>query len=144
VSEHFDENSVLHVLSRFTNAFDLKDWGDLEDCLSENVYADYSDLRGTPPKTLTSKEFVELRRNSLSTVKTHHVGANAQVSFKRGEASARLSMVIFRTNMGKIFNTHCIYDFGLIKTGEKWKIKSIIQRILWNEGDSSIHQGVAK
>jgi len=40
---------IQEVIARFANSFDMKDWSGLEDCFTESLYTDYSDLRGTPP-----------------------------------------------------------------------------------------------
>lgn len=36
------------------------------------------------------------------------------------------------------FTSHCVYIFQLIKSGD-WKISGITQKVLWNEGSSSLH-----
>ncbi|MCB0118597.1 MAG: hypothetical protein KDD72_06180, partial [Anaerolineales bacterium] len=60
-----DNLSVQKVIAKFANSFDVKDWDGLQACLTESVFTDYSDLRGTPPKTITAVDYVKSRRESL-------------------------------------------------------------------------------
>jgi hypothetical protein len=39
------------------------------------------------------------------------------------------------------FTSHYVYIFQLVKQTEEWKISGITQKVLWNEGSSSIHKG---
>lgn len=140
--EHYGINQLI---SRFSNSFDLKAWGDLKDCLTESIYTDYSELRGTPPETMSGIKFVELRRQALQHLKTHHLAGNGEISITGDEGSVRVSMIIYRKDeSGEVLNTHCLYLFGVKKVGETWKICSIVQKVFWSDGDTSIHQGIRK
>ncbi len=44
--------------------------------------------------------------------------------------------------MTEDFTSHCVYIFQLTKQNVNWKISGITQKVLWNEGTSSIHKGV--
>jgi hypothetical protein len=137
-----DTLEIQSLLARFATSFDLKDWDSLQSCLAEAVLTDYSDLRGTPPATESAGDFVGERRESLRELKTHHLGGNAEISFDDPlHASCRLSMRIWRKSAEKEFNTHCVYAFGVSKIAGAWKISSITQRVLWNEGSAPIHSG---
>src|SRR5206468_2310114 len=68
-----DESAIRTLIARFANAFDLKAWDALDACLTESLHTDYSDLRGTPPETVSRQRFVELRRAALDHLATHHV-----------------------------------------------------------------------
>jgi hypothetical protein len=139
-----DALAIQEVIHRFSNCFDLKDWAGLETCFTETLHADYSDLRGTPPESLDSKHYVALRRQALQDLKTHHLCGNHEIEGSRRQATCRTSMTIDRLDPGtqERFTTHCYYVFGLQKTDAGWKISRITQKVLWNEGNSSIHSGV--
>lgn len=49
--------------------------------------------------------------------------------------------MIFRNKAVEIFNTHAFYHFELQQQAEAWRITKIKQTVLWNEGESRIHQG---
>jgi hypothetical protein len=137
-----DEYAVRRLLAKFANSFDVKAWDDLGECLAESVYTDYSDLRGTPPESLSRVQFVVLRRAALEHLNTHHLIGNVEVYINGTSATARVSAVIFRRNpAGAVFNTHCLYLLGLQSCNPEWQICSIVQRVLWSDGDSSIHPG---
>lgn len=139
-----DEIKIQQVIHRFANSFDLKDWQGLGDCFTERIYTDYSDLRGTLPETMDAKHYIHLRQEALSGLKTHHLCGNHEIGIKQDKADCRTSMVIFRSgpNRQDNFTTHCIYTFNLQKINSAWKITGIIQKVIWNEGDPSIHRGV--
>jgi hypothetical protein len=136
---------LQNLFSRFANSFDLKTWDDLETCLAPSVHTDYSDLRGTPPEVMSNVRFVELRRNALQDLATHHLFGNHEIDIDSGHAHAKVSAVIYRKNTeGIVLNTHCIYLFEAQKIAVHWKITAITQKVLWSDGDIAIHAGIAK
>ena len=138
-----DEIKIQQVIHRFANSFDIKDWQELEECFTEKIYTDYSDLRGTLPETIDAKHYVHLRQEALSKLKTHHLCGNHEIEIKQDKAICKTSMVIYRSGANKQenFTTHCLYIFNLQKNNSAWKITGIIQKVFWNEGDPSIHSG---
>ena len=137
-----DNLSVQKVIAKFANSFDVKDWDGLQACLTESVFTDYSDLRGTPPKTITAVDYVKSRRESLDHLKLHHLVGNFEIDFMdANSATCRASMVVWRKSDEEEFTSHCVYIFQLVKAQEEWKISGITQKVLWNEGKASIHSG---
>ncbi|PWB76536.1 MAG: hypothetical protein C3F07_03545, partial [Anaerolineales bacterium] len=111
-------------------------------CFTESIYTDYSDLRGTPPQTVTAREYVQKRIDSLDQLKLHHLVSNYEVDITdSNSATCRASMVVWRKSEEEDFTSHCIYIFQLTKLDDNWKISGITQKVLWNEGTSSIHKG---
>jgi len=143
---NFEERlKIQEVIARFANSFDIKDWDGLQACLTESLYADYSDLRGTPAQTITSSEYVHQRRESLDHLKLQHLVSNYEIDFMNAESAAcRASMVVWRAAEEKDFTSHCLYMFQLMKQDGGWKINSITQKVLWNEGTASLHKGSNK
>ena len=137
-----DTVKIQKLIAKFANSFDTKDWNGLEDCFTASLYTDYSDLRGTPPETISAKEYVQQRIDSLSHLKLHHLVSNYEVDFPVTDgATCRASMVVWRKSDEEEFTSHCVYMFQLTKLDSTWKISSITQKVLWNEGTSSIHKG---
>ena len=133
---------IQKIIARFATSFDMKDWNGLEACFTESLYTDYSDLRGTPPQTVTGKEYVQKRIDSLDQLKLHHLVSNCEVDLTdSNSATCRASMVVWRKSDVEDFTSHCVYIFQLTKQGSDWKISGITQKVLWNEGTSSIHKG---
>ena len=138
-----DEYLVYQLLNCFFNSFDLKAWDTLRSCLADSLHTDYSALRGTPPETMIADRFVESRRVSLVSLKTHHLSGNHEITFSGDQASVRVSALIFRKDeSGETFNTHCFYLFELKKMNGSWLITSIVQKVFWNDGNPKIHQGI--
>ncbi len=140
-----DTLSLQKLFSQFANCFDLKSWDELETCLAPSVHTDYSDLRGTPPEIMSNVRFVELRRTALQALATHHLLGNHQIDIDGDQARASVSAVIYRKNSeGALLNTHCIYRFEAQKISDHWKISSIMQKVLWSDGNTAIHAGIVK
>ena len=138
-----DTFAIKELLARFANSFDLKDWDGLQACLAERLAIDYTDLRGTPPETVSALDYVQARRKALEGLKTHHLSGNVQIHYDDPfNATCRVSMAIWRKSETEAFNTHCIYTFKVTKTGRyDWHIGFIKQQVLWNEGQAAIHSG---
>jgi hypothetical protein len=140
-----DERRILRLLNRFANCFDTKEWAGLEDCLAPTLHTDYSQLRGTPPQTLTAARFVELRRQALDHLATQHLLANHEIDVDGTTASAKASCVIFRRDArGETLHTHGLYHFGLRRLETGWKIEAIVQRVYWSDGNRNLHAGIVK
>lgn len=137
-----DKALIQQLVARFANSFDLKDWPGLEACFTESIYTDYSDLRGTPPETITASEYTRLRREALDHLKLHHLVSNYEIDLSDANtATCRASMVVWRKSDEEDFTSHCVYTFQLTRSNN-WKINGITQKVLWNEGSSTIHKGV--
>ncbi|MBC3862365.1 nuclear transport factor 2 family protein [Undibacterium jejuense] len=141
-----DFSDIFHIqqlLARFANCFDLKDWAGLQNCLCDSIYTDYSDLRGTPPEIMSPAKFADMRRSALHELQTHHLGTNTEIDVNGDEANAKVSMVIYRKNAsGETLHTHCLYQFGLSRQSEGWRISRIVQKVFWSDGNKTIHSGI--
>jgi hypothetical protein len=71
--------ALQELVARFANSFDLKEWDRLGQCLADTLYTDYSELRGTPPETMSRDKFVQLRRSALQELQTHHLAGNLEI-----------------------------------------------------------------
>jgi len=136
-----DRDDIRTTIIRFATSLDRKDWPLCRSCFTAEIYTDYSDLRGDPPAIVNADDFVELRRQALSGLSTHHVSTNHSIEVRGDEAICVSSMVIYR-HLGDVsFDTHCIYTHTLARTSDGWKISKVKQQVLWNAGDSRIHVG---
>ena len=132
---------IQEVIARFATSFDVKDWSGLESCFTQLLYTDYSDLRGTPPESVKADKYVAARRDALDHLKLHHLVSNYEIEFRNtADAICRASMVVWRKSDVEEFTSHCVYEFHLVKQTD-WKISGITQKVLWNKGTSSIHNG---
>lgn len=134
---------IIKLLAKFANSLDLKDWQTLENTMADTIECDYQDLRGRS-EAYSKSEFVSLRKQALSHLKTQHLFANLEITIEKDYAFCQLNAIIYRQdNDGKQFNSHAFYRFHFVQLqNNEWKIEKIKQLILWNEGDSSIHVGV--
>lgn len=134
---------IQELIAKFANSFDLKDWDGLQACFTESIDTDYSDLRGTPPESISAADYVRSRRESLDHLKLHHLVSNYEIDFPNtGGATCRASMMVWRKSETEEFASHCFYIFQLVQQRGEWKISGITQKVLWNDGKASIHSGV--
>jgi hypothetical protein len=137
--------ALQQLVARFANCFDLKDWDGLCRCLADELYTDYSDLRGTPPESMSKERFVELRRIALHDLQTHHLTGNLEIEADEAKAKLKVSMAIYRRNQaGEILNTHCIYFLEAEQAKNGWVISSLVQKVFISNGQTEIHKGVLK
>jgi len=135
-----DESSVRRLIAKFANSFDVRAWDELSECLAESLYTDYSDLRGTPPEAVTKADFVTARRTALQSFVTHHLIGNVEIYINGTSATSRVTAVVYRRDAaGTVFTSHCLFLLGLQSRNEAWEICSIVQKILWTEGNAGIH-----
>lgn len=133
---------IQELIAKFANSFDIKDWDGLQACLTESIYTDYSDLRGTPPQTVSAADYVKSRRESLDHLKLHHLVSNYEIDFPdSGGATCRASMIVWRKSEAEEFTSHCFYIFQLTQQNGEWRISGITQKVFWNDGKPSIHSG---
>ena len=133
-------DAIATIIGRFGTSFDLKDWPALEELLAEQVALDYADLRGQV-ETVARSLFVEQRRRALAPLTTQHLLANLEIEVDGDTASCRAAGVIHRRLGDRFFDSHVVYEFGLALQAGRFRIASIAQRVLWSEGDPSIHPG---
>ena len=134
--------NIQQVIARFATSFDVKDWDGLQACFTESLYTDYSDLRGTPPQTVSAVDYAKSRRESLDHLKLHHLVSNYEIDCPNSvSATCLASMVVWRRSDTEEFISHCVYTFQLVQQSGEWRISGITQKVLWNEGKPSIHSG---
>jgi len=126
---------IQQVIARFATSFDVKDWDGMQACFTEELFTDYSDLRGTPPQTISAADYVAARSKAQQNLKMHHLVSNYEIDFSDpNTASCRASMMVWRKSETEDYTSHCVYTFQLKKLDDDWKISSIKQKVLWNDG----------
>lgn len=136
----FDDVSAL--ICRFQRAFDQHDWAALRACLDDEIYIDYSSFRGTEPARVPADEYVALRRSALSDLLMQHNHSNLTLSLEsddRASAACNYQIYRFERDGNRHFHSWGTYDFGLTQSSDGWKIGSITQHLIKNDGDPSIH-----
>lgn len=136
---------IKNIIETFCKAFDSKDWTSLSQCLAETIFTDYSSFRGTKPGNICSAEFIELRKKGLHDLTTRHLTNNFQIAFSELRATCHCDFAIQRfDNREKYFHSYGHYIFLLSKIESIWKITSMKQVVVRNEGDASIHGAFQK
>lgn len=140
-----DRQAIVDTVVRWAQALDAKDWAGARSCFTDEVETDYTDLRGPGPTRVQADAFVELRRQALGRLKTHHVSTNHLVTLDGDQATCQSAMLIHRLDPSRetdnTFDTLAHYTHTLVRTLQGWKITRVQQSIAWNRGNPTIHAG---
>ena len=145
-----DRLEVQDLLFRFMRSFDDKDWDVMRSCLAETVDCDYSSFRGTPPAAVARDEYVALRKASIASLRTQHNLSNLSIEGLEGYAVAKCNYAILRFHSEfdgtreKYFHSYGQYRFGIARSQVGWRIASIKQTLLTNDGNPELHIGTRK
>jgi 3-phenylpropionate/cinnamic acid dioxygenase small subunit len=139
-----DRDAIADVISRWQLAFDDHDWVALSACLDEKITVDYADLHGSAPHHVRSADYVAQRERSLSQLDLLHSHSNllVETSGSPESAMARFNFQILRfdRHSDRHFHSWGSYRLGLTRGAEgQWRIGSIEQRVLRNDGDPNLH-----
>jgi ketosteroid isomerase-like protein len=138
-----DRAEISEVVARFATALDYKDWPLFRSCFTDEIEADYSDLRGEPLAVVNADMFVNQRREALEGLTTQHLSTNHIITVEGDSATCTSCAVIHRLrprNDGHdAFDTHGYYTHALTRTAEGWKIYKVRQKVLWSLGDPQVH-----
>ncbi len=144
-NQHFnylkDRVDIIDTILRSAYAMDLHDWSLLRSCLDDEVFVDYSALRNQPAQLMSADEFVAKRAKDLSHLKLQHISTNHLATIEENKAKCTCCFLIHRLEpiTCATFDTAGHYAYELVRKKTVWYIKEIIQTVLWNRGDSSIH-----
>ena len=141
--------SINDLLTRFFQAFDDKNWPMLRECLCDEVFTDYSAFRGVPASTISGDAYVDQRRSALYSLDMQHNFLNLRVEWnaaaESNTAAARCNYIVHRFHPSfdgsndQYFHSYGHYVFGFAKISGVWRISSIVQHLLRNEGNREIH-----
>jgi len=131
-------------------SFDEKNFESMRNCLCQEIFLNYSSFRNEVPTTYTSTEYCEKRRESLAPLITQHNLNNLIIKINDNNLSANITcnFTIYRFlseyngDKSEFFHSYGQYEFEVKFHEKKWKISSIIQKIIMNEGNKNIHSGV--
>jgi 3-phenylpropionate/cinnamic acid dioxygenase small subunit len=140
-----DRQAIVDTIVRYAATLDAKDWAGAETCFAAEVETDYGDLRGTGPARIAAHAFVDLRRQALERLKTHHMTTNHLVTLDGDRATCQSAMLIHRLDPSRetdnTFDTLAHYTHTLARTAGGWQITLVRQSVAWNRGNSAIHAG---
>jgi 3-phenylpropionate/cinnamic acid dioxygenase small subunit len=140
-----DRQAIVDTIVRYAAMLDAKDWAGAKTCFAGEVETDYGDLRGTGPTRVAAHAFVELRRQALERLKTHHVSTNHLVTLDGDRATCQSAMLIHRLDPSRetdnTFDTLAHYTHTLVRTPRGWRITRVRQSVAWNRGNPAIHAG---
>jgi hypothetical protein len=141
---------IGELLFRFMRAFDENAWDAMSESLIETIRCDYSSFRGTPPSEIARGDYIDQRRTALTSLRTQHNLSNLSISGSANEAEVKCNYAILRFgpdfdgSPDQYFHSYGQYRFTVVRIGRVWKIASITQLLLTNEGNPALHGGLPK
>ncbi len=145
-----DHFAIEALLFRFMRSFDDKDWEAMRACLADTIDCDYSSFRGTPPAKIARDDYVVLRRTALASLKTQHNLSNIAIFDSGNLVQVKCNYAILRFHPdfdhspAEHFHSYGQYQFNLARADDGWRINSITQVLLANEGNPALHGGARK
>jgi hypothetical protein len=144
-------HAVYTLLCDFQRAFDLHDWTQLEACLDERVYTDYSSFRGTAPEEVSRERYVALRREALSSLRMQHNFSNLRVSSDADteNVTGECNYAIYRfaqtdpVGPDDFFHSFGRYVFRFRSGPSGLRISAITQQLTASYGNPDLHRGVS-
>jgi 3-phenylpropionate/cinnamic acid dioxygenase small subunit len=140
-----DRQAIVDMVVGYARALDAKDWAAARACFADEVETDYGDLRGSGPGRASAHAFVELRRQALERLKTHHLSTNHLVTLDGDVATCESATLIHRLDPSRAsdntFDTLAHYTHTLARTPHGWRITRVRQSVAWNRGNAAVHAG---
>ena len=142
--------NIQDLLYKFMRSFDDKDFSTMQNCMCDEVNLDYSSFRNEPPSKQKSSEYCRKRKESLETLVTQHNLFNLIIKVNEDNLSANVNcnfiiyrfLIPFSGTKEDFFHSYGQYEFEVKFDNNNWKISSIIQNILMNDGNKNIHKGI--
>lgn len=126
----------------FERSFDQKDFDLMGRCLCDKVFCDYSSLRGDTPAELTAEEYVEKRRVAAADLKMQHSFSNLVLFGAKDSLTGTCDFKILRFSLDDFFHSFGTYTVAFNYVDCRWKIRSIVQKVLKNIGNPELHKGI--
>ena len=141
-----DRAEITETVTRVFNDFDLLDWRDLRDALSDRVEVDTSAVQGGPPTTMDADAFVAYARDILTGFDaTQHLSTNHVLAIDGDQA--RVTSYMFashwvRTEAGveDSYTARGCYSLGLERTSVGWKLSHFELRPWHESGNKGVYE----
>ena len=140
---------VHTTLCRFFAAFDKRDWASMGNCLTPEIFIDYSSSGRESAVTMTGEAFVNNRKSAVDNLTKQHSFSNLYIRGHADEAGifASCNYLILRFDLSNpsqsdnFFHSCGQYEFTLEQHADDLKISSIKQLKLQSWGNESLRGG---
>jgi len=135
------KSELINLIELFFYSFDIRDWNQMKNCLSDELELDYESFRGTPKYISTSDDYIAKRKIGLAGLKTEHNSSDYAITESDGIFKCNCSFEIKRYEIisKKYFHSFGKYEIGAKRINGELKIYEIKQDLERNEGDENIH-----
>lgn len=129
--------AIRLLIEQFSSAFKTKDWHLLQSVLDDEIIVDYRDVNGLQGK-IKSTEYIQHIKNRFDKVDVSILLTPLKIGINKNKALCKAYTIIYRVDRFLYYNSHADYIFGFVETKGSWKIRSIKQNIIWNDGKLKI------
>lgn len=127
---------IAETCTRMAVHADRREWTLLRGLFADKVLLDYTSLNGGEPATLAPAQIMEGWQSALGAYKaTQHLLGNHLVTI---DGDAALCTASFQATHRKpddtLWTLGGIYRFTLVRTGDGWRITSVVMTTAWSDG----------
>lgn len=143
-----DRAEITDTVVRMGWYLDRRDWDGLRGLFTEQVYTDYTDLWGGEPRSGTVDQLLSTtaqgswRRTMSGLEATQHLITNVLVTTTGDDARATSNVVgvhrLTNPHGSPLWTSGGTYDMALTRTAAGWRIRSIVYKLSWVEGNQQV------
>jgi hypothetical protein len=145
--EVYDRLMISEVVSRFFIALDRKDWEGLRSVVADNIALTNSQTEGPPTAATPADVFVrETQERHGGLTGALHYSTNHLISIAGDAATVETPMSALHwvgDNATDSYSAAGMYEIGLVRTSEGWRVGRLFVEIWREEGDPDHVHSVA-
>ena len=142
-----DQLSIIQTTVQMGKLTDDRNWDQLLDIFTDEVYVDYSRLSGLEASSMPRTELIDGWKIIIDSLDaTQHMITNHDLN--SGPDSVDVEAYVQATHLGKrakdgpLWTIGAKYKFVLVKSNRKWKIKRLSIFPIWQSGNLQLLQQV--
>lgn len=136
---------VQDTITKMVNAIDTKKWQIAKEQFATDVFVDYSSMNGQAGSIMKSADLVDGWENLLSTVNTHHMLTNFEITVDGDKAKSQSHVYASHTTDGvPYWDIFGLYLHELEKQDGEWKITSKTLVVHGQKGNTNFLSDVPK
>ena len=138
-----DRIAISECVINYAAGVDRADWKLFSSCFADEVDVDFSDA-GMAPRTFSRDEFVDFTRGALGGFTARqHLSPNHVIDFDADDPDSAVceSYMVAQHYLqdaqgGDYFVMHGSYTNQMRRTPLGWRIRGLVQRVSWSEGNT--------
>jgi len=142
IEELWAKSQIERVMTDLGRALDQQDWALYRQCLADTIDVDFERTLGFKEIRIDADTWVELVRNLIGHVRTHHSFSNYAIDLDGDQARANIQLVARHwrsTDYGASeFNQYGWYENRFVREEGKWKLRRLLHTHRWTSGNGAL------